>query len=434
MRVLMFSWEYPPVVEGGLGRHVRGLAEQLVVQGVELHIVSRGPEAIQYEERQGVIVHRIAQPPFPRDADAFLRWVADMNREMSALADGLATELEIDLVHSHDWLVSDAARACARDIERPWVVTVHATEHGRHQGWVNTHPQSAIHRAERAMARGADRIITCSRYMRGHVAEVFGVPRRRITALRNGIDPTAATPPVDVARARAGLAAPDELLVLLVGRLVYEKGFHVALDALAPLVHGSAPLVHGSAPLVDGSAPLVQAGAPSAGTPPLSRARAAGARPRVRFAVVGTGTAEQELRLQARRLGLERAGAFLGWVGDERLRELYRAADVCVVPSLYEPFGIVALEAMAGGCPCVVADTGGLREIVPAGERVGVRVPPDDAGALRDALSRLLGDTRLRARLAAEALEHVGTFDWPRVAEATREVYARVCAQVPARA
>jgi glycogen(starch) synthase len=399
MRVLMFSWEYPPVVEGGLARHVGGLAEQLVAQGVEVHVISRGPQATDHEERSGVIVHRVAQPPFPRDMDAFLRWVAGMNREMSALGDALAAEIDVDLVHSHDWLVADAARTAARRIERPWVVTVHATEHGRHQGWIQKHPQAAIHRAERAMAREADHLITCSRYMRGHVSDVFGVGRRRITALRNGIEVTAMDPPADVSSARAGLAAPDELLVLLVGRLVYEKGFHLALDALAPLVRERGP-----------------------------------ARPAVRFAVVGTGTAEEELRRQARQLGLERAGTFLGWVGDERLRELYAAADMCVVPSIYEPFGIVALEAMAAGCPCIVADTGGLREIVPAGEQVGLRVRPGDAEALRRALARLLGDAALRARIAADARDYVGAFDWPRVAEATREVYARVLAQVPARA
>jgi glycogen(starch) synthase len=413
MRVLMFSWEYPPVVEGGLARHVCGLAEQLVVQGVEVHVISRGPEATAHEERAGVIVLRVAEPPFPRDMDAFLRWVATMNRDMSALADGLASELDVDLVHSHDWLVADAAWGSARRLERPWVVTVHATEHGRHQGWVQKHPQSEIHRAERAMARQADHLITCSRYMRGHVADVFGVQRRQITALRNGIDLQRAEPQQDMtpvtspgagvpngrAAARAGLATPDELLVLLIGRLVFEKGFHLALDALAPLVHDRDP-----------------------------------ARPAVRFAVVGTGTAEQDLRRQARRLRLERAGTFLGWVDDERLRELYRAADVCVVPSIYEPFGIVALEAMAAGCPSIVADTGGLREVVPAGEEVGLRFPPGDAAALRRALARMLDDYDLRTRITTGARAHVAAFDWPRVAQATCEVYARVLAQVPARA
>jgi glycogen(starch) synthase len=399
MRVLMLSWEYPPVVEGGLARHVAGLAEQLVAQGTEVHVLTRGPEETADEQRGGVNVHRVAQPAFPEDIDAFLRWVRAMNREMSALADRLTTGLEFDLVHSHDWLVADAARRSARRLERPWVVTVHATEHGRHRGWVQAHPQSVIHRAERRMTRGADHLITCSQYMGAHVSEVFGVAPAQITALRNGIDlrqldgGTRAAP----RSARAALAGPDELLVLLVGRLVHEKGFHLALAALAPLVHGH-------------------------------RRK----RPRVRFAVAGTGTAEQELHDQARRLELSRAGTFLGWVADDRLPDLYRAADVCVVPSLYEPFGIVALEAMATGCPCIVAESGGLREIVPPGEVVGLRVAPDDVSALRGALSRILGDAQLRARLASAGREHAAGFDWPRVAEATREVYGRVLAQVPA--
>lgn len=401
MRVLMLSWEYPPVVEGGLARHVAGLAEQLHAQGAEVHVLTRGPEETADEERAGVLVHRVAQPAFPRDVDAFLCWVRAMNREMSWLARRLTSEWEFDLVHSHDWLVADAARTSARRLERPWVVTVHATEHGRHRGWVRTHPQSAIHRAERRMARGADHLITCSRYMRERVSQVFDVAPAQITALRNGIDlrqlgDGTHTP---VRSVRAGLAGPDELLVLLVGRLVHEKGFHLALEALAP----------------------------------LARSRRRG-RPRVRFAVVGTGTAEQELHDRARRLGLGRAGAFLGWVADDRLADLYRAADVCVVPSLYEPFGIVALEAMATGCPCIVADTGGLREIVPPGDGVGLRVAPDDVPALRSALSRVLGDATLRARLATAGREHAARFDWPRVAEATRAVYGRVLAQVPARA
>ena len=91
----------------------------------------------------------------------------------------------------------------------------------------------------------------------------------------------------------------------------------------------------------------------------------------VRFVVAGSGTAEADLRRQASELGLDPYGTFLGWIGDDVLHSLYRIADLTVVPSLYEPFGLVALEAMASGCPCIVADTGGLREIVPADDRVG---------------------------------------------------------------
>jgi glycogen(starch) synthase len=397
MRVLLISWEYPPVIEGGLGRHVRKLSEHLVADGVEVHVLTRrGGRLPKQEERHGVIVHRVREPQFPKDIDAFVRWVGSMNADMRELAFELADRYDFDLVHSHDWLVAGAAEAVARRAGRPWLVTVHATEYGRHQGWVQDHPQSYIHAAERAMVRSADAVITCSRYMRGHVSSVFGVSPARITAIPNGVDPADLEPVADepdLDELRARYAEPDELLVLLVGRLVYEKGFHLALDALAPVIRR-----HG----------------------------------RVRFIVAGTGTAEAELKRQARRLGLTKHGSFLGWVGDDRLHALYRVAEVCIVPSIYEPFGIVALEAMASGCLCIVADTGGLREVVPAGGTVGLRFRSHDADALERVLEQVLTDDDARAQLVAEARDHVLRFDWAEVARRTQAVYEALAVAAPA--
>jgi glycogen(starch) synthase len=387
MRVLLISWEYPPVIEGGLARHVRKLAEHLVGEGVEVHVLTRrGGRLPAEEDRHGVVVHRVREPTFPKDPSAFVRWVQEMNSDMFALGAELCERIEFALVHSHDWLVAGAAERLARKHSLPWVTTVHATEYGRHQGWVHKHPQSHIHAAERSMVRRADRVITCSRYMRGHVASVFGISPRRVTVIPNGIDPRDLEPVVDDLPAlRAKYARPDERLVLLVGRLVYEKGFHLALDALAPVVK--------------------QLG-------------------NVRFVVAGTGTAEAELKLQARRLGLRRYGSFVGWVGDDMLHSLYRVAEVVIVPSIYEPFGLVALEAMASGCLCVVADTGGLREVVPDDGTVGIRFPSRNSDALGAILERFLTDDAARAQVVAEARDHVLRFDWDEVARRTLAVYA----------
>jgi glycogen(starch) synthase len=396
VRVLLISWEYPPVIEGGLGRHVRKLSEHLVAEGVEVHVLTRGGGHLPAEEeRHGVVVHRVREPPFPRDVGAFLRWVKAMNGDMRAAGLELCERLEPDLVHSHDWLVSGAARQVARRAELPWLVTVHATEYGRHQGWVQNPPQSQIHEAERAMLRRADHVITCSEFMEGHVRAVFGVRPPRVTAIPNGIDLRDLEPAtdLDLAALRAQFARPEDRLVLMVGRLVYEKGFHLALDALAPIV------------------------------------RRLG---NVRFVVAGTGTAETELKRQARRLRLSRHGTFLGWVGDDRLHALYRIAQVCIVPSIYEPFGIVALEAMASGCLCVVADTGGLREVVPADGSAGLRFPARDAGALRRTLEQVLTDDSARAQLVAEARAHVVRFDWAEVARRTHGVYSSLVGSVSA--
>jgi glycogen(starch) synthase len=148
----------------------------------------------------------------------------------------------------------------------------------------------------------------------------------------------------------------------------------------------------------------------------------------VRFLVAGSGTAEQELRDQATQLGLDEHGTFLGWIGDDVLHSLYRISDLTVVPSIYEPFGLVALEAMASGCPCLVADTGGLREVVPSDESVGLRFHSRDPESLGAMAERLLTDGELRDRLVAEAQEHVLTFDWADVARQTAAVYLGVAA------
>src|SRR5690242_14409708 len=386
-RVLILSWEYPPIVEGGLARHVRKLSEQLVRQGHDVHVLTRGGGHLEPEEdRHGVTVHRVREPEFPRDdLDAFIAWVEHMNDDM--LAAGTELGGGFDVVHSHDWLVAAAARRLARRRRLPWLVTVHATEFGRHQGWVDKHPQSHIHAVEKRMVRAADRVITCSHYMRGHVRDVFGV--EGVTVIPNGIDPRDLQPVADLPRLRARFAAPDEKLVLLVGRLVYEKGFHLALDALPGLIR-----------------------------------RVGG----VRFLVAGSGTAEAELKAQAERLGLMEHGTFLGWTGDDTLHSLYRIADLCLVPSLYEPFGLVALEAMASGCPTIVADTGGLREVVPPGRRVGLRFRARSTRSLERMAYQLLTSEELRERLVAEASEHVLRFDWADVARQTESVYEELAA------
>ncbi len=389
-RVLILSWEYPPVVEGGLARHVRKLSEALVAQGLEVHVLTRGDETMPVEElRGGVIVHRVREPRRPRDLAEFVTWIEHMNADMLAAGVELGDRYDFDLVAGHDWLVAVAGDHLANRFRCPFVVTIHATEYGRHQGWVDKHPQSWIHGVEKWMANRADRVITCSYYMRGHVADIYGLEEDRISVIPNGIDPMDLQPVDDLDTLRSRFAAPDEKLVILVGRLVYEKGFQLALEALGPIIEHIG---------------------------------------KVRFLVAGSGTHEEELKAQAEQLGLMEHGTFLGWIGDDVLHSLYRIADLCVVPSLYEPFGLVALEAMASGCPCIVADTGGLREVVPAGERVGLRFNGGDADHLGVMIERMLTDDELRERLVAEASEHVLSFDWSDVARQTREVYDELIA------
>ena len=388
MRALILSWEYPPLIEGGLARHVRKLAENLVAQDVDVHVLARGlEESPAEEELDGVIVHRVREPERPRELGEFVTWIERMNADMLAAGVEVGDHYDFDLVHGHDWLVAGAGDHLAKRFRCPFVVTIHATEYGRHQGWVDKHPQSHIHGVERWMANRADRVITCSAYMRDHVADIYGLDEDDVNVIPNGIDPSELVPVDDLDTLRSRFAEPDQQLILLVGRLVYEKGFQLALEAMPGLVQRLG---------------------------------------NVRFLVAGSGTAEADLKRQATELGLDDHGTFMGWIGDDVLHSLYRVADLTVVPSLYEPFGLVALEAMASGCPCIVADTGGLREIVPADDRVGLRFNGGDPEHLATMAERLLTDDELRERLVAEASEHVLSFDWADVAAQTAELYGDV--------
>jgi len=388
-RVLILSWEYPPLIEGGLARHVRKLSEAMVERDVEVHVLTRGGEESPAQElANGVVVHRIREPKRPTDLGEFVTWVERMNSDMLAAGVELGDRYEFDLVHGHDWLVANACDHLAKRFEAPLVTTIHATEYGRHQGWVDKHPQTYIHGVERWIVNRSQRVIACSHYMREQIVDIFGVAEKRISVIPNGIDPDdlQAQSPAELERLRSEFAEPGEKLVLLIGRLVYEKGFQLALEAMPRVIEEA---------------------------------------PGTRFLVAGSGTHEAELHRQAEELGLMEHGTFLGWIGDDVLHSLYRIADLTVVPSIYEPFGLVALEAMASGCPCIVADTGGLREVV-VHEEGGLRFQADDPEALAEVAIRVLSDDELGQRLIADAYEHVRRFDWGDVAEQTVAVYAEL--------
>jgi glycogen(starch) synthase len=392
--VLIVTWEYPPIVEGGLARHVGKLSDGLLAAGVDVHVLTRGDGLAPAEEdRGGVGVHRTAASAWPADPDRFVAWAGRMNTGLLRAGIELAERFDFDLVHGHDWLVAGAAEGLADRLGRPLVMTIHATEYGRHQGWIVGRTPATIHAAERRIVHRADRVIACSEFMAGHLADVFAVDESRITVIPNGVDPAdlAAAEPAELDRLRGRLAAPDEPLVLMVGRLVYEKGFQVGLAAIRRLI---------------------------------SR------RPGLRFVIAGSGIHETELKAEASMLGLDRHGSFLGWVGDGLLGSLYRIADVCVVPSIYEPAGLVALEAMACGCPCVVADTGGLREAICHG-RTGLRFAARDPDSLGSMIELILGDRQLREDLVRAGRDDVARFNWPSAAGATAEVYGGLCGRTP---
>jgi glycogen(starch) synthase len=394
VRVLMLSWEYPPVLVGGLGRHVHALAEALVRAGHEVTVVSRHPgtAGVAYDEvRGGVRVVRVPEDPSLLSfTDDLLAWTMALNHTLTRAGLAVCAGETFDVVHAHDWLVAHAATTLKHHLRVPLVATLHATEAGRHQGWLPGPLNRGIHSIEWWLTYEARRVIACSAYMRWEVTRLFELPPEKVDVLPNGVDAARwQVAPDQVAAARRRWAGDGPLLAYG-GRLVHEKGVQDLIAAV----------------------------------PRLRRRH-----PGLRLVVAGTGPAAEELREQARALRLGRSVAFAGFVPDADLAALVAAADCAVVPSRYEPFGLVALEATAAGTPVAVADVGGLAEIVADG-RTGVRFAPGDPAALADAVDGVLADQvrarrMVRAGRAGLAAEHT----WAGVAERTAATYALAVTQ-----
>jgi glycogen(starch) synthase len=395
MRVLMLTWEYPPVVVGGLSRHVHALARHLARHRHEVVVLCRhtaGTDAATHPTSDrmvdGVRIIRVAEDPmhltFERDLVA---WTLAMGHAMVRAAADLVRSWQPDVVHAHDWLVTHPAIAIAESARVPLVGTIHATEAGRHSGWLSYPLNQQVHSVEWWLANRADAVITCSQAMRTEVAHLFEVEAGDITVIHNGIEERSWQVPTDeVAHARETYSPSGAPLLLYFGRLEWEKGVQDLLAAL-----------------------------------PRIRRR----RPGTRLVIAGKGRHSGELIEQAKKLRIRRAVNFVGHLSDRELRAVLAAADAVVLPSRYEPFGIVALEAAAAMAPLVASTAGGLGEVVINGE-TGLAFTPGDVDALGCAVETVLDDKSAAARRASAAQARLSAdFDWSRIAEATASVYRR---------
>src|SRR6476620_1371684 len=187
MKILIVSWEYPPVVVGGLGRHVHHLATELAAAGHEIVVLSRRPsgtDALTHPTfshvAEGVLVVAVAEDPHEfRFGEDMLSWTLAMGHAMvrAGIAlgkPGVGPAWQPAVVHAHDWLVAHPAIALAEHFDVPLVSTLHATEAGRHSGWVAGRISRQVHAVESWVVHESDSLITCSRSMSDEITELFG--------------------------------------------------------------------------------------------------------------------------------------------------------------------------------------------------------------------------------------------------------------------
>ncbi len=391
MRVMMLSWEYPPRIVGGISPHVYDLSQQLAKQGIEVHVVTKAtPNAPDEEiEASGVHVHRVHLAETPNDFVHEIQLLNDATEiRVRELLEDWRPGGQPTVFHAHDWLSLDAARTLKYEYSLPMIATVHATEEGRNQG-IHNDMQRYIHDQEYWLTYEAWRVIVCTNYMKGEVERSFNVPHNKIEVIYNGVVASKFEFEwTDAERAawRAKYALPEEKVILYVGRFVREKGIQVLLNSASAILAND---------------------------------------PKAKFVIVGGGN-RAVFEKFVRWYGLEGKIHFTGFMSGRNLLQTYRIADVAVFPSLYEPFGIVALEGMAAGASVVSSDAGGLPEVV-LHDQTGTLHFAGDAGSLAWAVLRVLQDPVRAERLREAARVRLKTdFDWAHIASQTIDVYDRV--------
>lgn len=388
LTVMMLSWEFPPRIIGGISPHVYYLSQSLARNGVKVYVVTCDfPGAPQHEVVDGVEIFRIDS--YKNPSPDFATWVFLMNVNMQKEAAALVNSLDgkVDVFHAHDWLVANAGIGLKHVFRKPLLATMHSTEIGRRNG-IHFDYERMIHETEAWLTYEAWRVICCSDYMVSHVRWAFGLPKDKLVMVPNGVDAEAYAKigNDDLGRFRGKFALPEEKIVLFVGRLVHEKGVHVLVNAVPKV---------------------------------LEKVNA-------KFIIVGNGYMKEQLSNIVKNMGFAHKVMFTGFVDDETLKKLQKCADVSVVPSLFEPFGIVAIEAMAAKSPVVVSDTGGLSEIVEHNV-TGVKVYADNPESLAWGITKVLTDDSYANWLRNNAYKRIQEkYDWNKIAQQTKTIYNNV--------
>jgi glycogen synthase len=378
LKILLLTWEYPPNVVGGLSRHVYGLSVHLAQNGHEVHVVTAGNGGLPaFEIINGVHVHRVI--PLNNHDDDFLSWIAGLNLAMSYKGVQLAAEINYDIVHAHDWLVGTSAITLKEELSTPLLTTIHATEHGRNNG-IHNDMQQFIHEKESQLIRESDQIIVCSHYMRDELLTTFQLTEKKLAIVPNGIEQSEGK----VNSSEIYPFMKERKYVFSVGRMVKEKGFETIIEA-AQLAKESK-------------------------------------RDDIYFVIAGKGPMLERYRKIVSERQLDHYIAFIGYVSDEQRNALLVNSEIAVFPSLYEPFGIVALEAMILSKPTIVSETGGLKGII-MHKQTGMLMVPDDADSLLSNIDFLTSYPDMAKEIGDKGGKIVkNLYGWTRVASQTVKV------------
>ncbi len=394
LRTLMFGWEYPPHHSGGLGVACQGLVRGLLKNNVAVTLVLPSPTRpeednldilhpeddlfsmvgvrsdLQPYDSFGSFAVRTAQAGTP--AELYGPDLGAAVDRYTALSVDMTKDVNANVIHCHDWMTFEAGIRASKHHDKPLVAHVHATELDR----THFRPDERISARERRGLMKATRIVAVSNYTKNLLTDHYGIPADRIAVVHNGHDPE---PAHDLPRilTNSGKKAP---LVLFLGRLTVQKNPLQFLDVAK---------------------------------------RVRDFRGDAQFVMAGDGAMMPELLDRACALGLQDSIVFAGKVNSREARSLYASADCFVMPSVSEPFGLVALEAIAHGTPVIISRQSGVSEVLDHAFKVDFW----DTDKMADCILTILREQPLAQQLRAEAPRLLQKLSWENQAQKIHSIY-----------
>ena len=375
MKIAMIGWEYPPFKAGGLATHCYGLTRSLADKNIKVDFYMPKTKQSAESDRPNLRIIETGETEiFPYDRpdtkeiggkfyDAVYYYNALV---VSKVEENIKTNGKYDAIHCHDWLTMKAGVTLKHKTGTPLVLTVHSTEYDR-SGWL--YPNRWFIDIEKEGMENADRIIAVSHFTKRVITEKYGINPDKISVVHNAVYPIQ--------------EGHKKEIVLFLGRLTIQKGTEFFLRAAQKVKDYE---------------------------------------PDTRFIVAGSGDMLPKLISQAIDLGISDKTIFTGRLTDEEVKHLYGISSVYVMPSVSEPFGITALEAISAGTPTIASKTAGFSEAFAN----CLKVDFWDTDEMANKIISLLRYDPLHKTMAEEGKREVELFTWDRVADRTIEVYQGV--------
>ncbi len=400
MKVLMFGWEFPPFNSGGLGTACYGITKALSKKGVEitfvlprslsvkegfLNIISTKLPKVKIKEVDSLLASYITFQSYKRrfllleegSSDLERYYCKDLMQEVerySAMAKDIALEVEHDVIHVHDWMTFPAGIEANKVSGKPLVAHVHSTEIDR-SGGHGVNPQ--VFRVEREGIKKAERIIAVSNLTKSRILKGYGVEKDKIDVVYNAVDRDKFS---GVLKGQNYFKIHNKKIVLFLGRLTLHKGPDYFLYAAKKVLERKEDVI---------------------------------------FVIAGTGDMEEQIIEQTAELGISDRVLFTGFLQDDQLREIYKLANLYVMPSVSEPFGITTLEALASGTPVIISKQSGVSEVL----NHCLKVDFWDTDEMANKIIAVLENEELEECLASNGFAEVAKFSWDDAAKKIIEIY-----------